>query len=153
MGLLKWSNESSVGIETVDNEHRELIDVINELCDAVQKGHEREQTGQLLHRLIECARGHFTSEEAMLLATDYPELAEHTEQHQSLLVEVEELAARFVHDGLILSDCGDDSTETPRNTLRCGGKSRLCSTRTTLETDNAPLLQTEHGQTNTAQPL
>ena len=104
MGLLKWSNESSVGIETVDNEHRELIDVINELCDAVQKGHEREQTGQLLHRLIECARGHFTSEEAMLLATDYPELAEHTEQHQSLLVEVEELAARFVHDGLILSE-------------------------------------------------
>ena len=104
MGLLKWSNESSVGIHTIDNEHREMIDAINELCDAVSNGHGREQTSRLLNRVIECARGHFTSEEAMLLASAYPELAEHTEQHQSLLAEVEELAARHVHDGLVLSE-------------------------------------------------
>ena len=103
MGLLTWSNESSVGIQTIDNEHRELMDAINELCDAVSHGHEREHTGRLLHRLIECARDHFTSEEAMLSATHYPELAEHSRQHQSLLEEVEELAGRFFHDDLILS--------------------------------------------------
>ena len=103
MGLLTWSNESSVGIQTIDNEHRELMDAINELCDAVSHGHEREHTGRLLHRLIECARDHFTSEEAMLSATHYPELAEHSRQHQSLLEEVEELAGRFVQDGLVLS--------------------------------------------------
>jgi hemerythrin len=104
MGLLTWSNESSVGIQTIDNEHRELMDAINELCDAVSHGHEREHTGLLLHRLIECARDHFTSEEAMLSATNYPELAEHSRQHQSLLKEVEELAGRFVQDGLVFSE-------------------------------------------------
>ena len=103
MGLLAWSNESSVGIQTIDNEHRELMDAINALCDAVSSGHGREKTSQLLHRLIECARAHFSSEEAILSAANYPELAEHSRQHQSLLEEVEELAGRFVQDGLILS--------------------------------------------------
>jgi hemerythrin-like metal-binding protein len=60
--------------------------------------------GRLLNSLIECARGHFTSEEAILLASGYPELAEHSRQHQSLLEEVEELAGRFVQDGLVLSE-------------------------------------------------
>lgn len=104
MGLLTWSNESSVGIESVDNEHREMIDAINQLCDSVAKGHEREHTGKLLRYVIECARGHFSSEEALLQATNYPELEEHSRQHQSLLEEVEKLAERFVHDGLVLSD-------------------------------------------------
>jgi hemerythrin len=104
MGLLTWNNESSVGIQTMDNEHRRLFDAINELCDAVSKGDGRERTVVLLRHLIECTRGHFSSEEAMLSASDYPELAEHSRQHQSLLEEVEELVVRFVHDGLILND-------------------------------------------------
>ena len=103
MGVLTWSNESCIGIQTIDNEHRELMDAINSLCDAVAQGHEREQTGHLLRRLIVCAHGHFSSEEAMLSATNYPELEEHSRQHQSLLEEVEELAGRFFRDGLVLS--------------------------------------------------
>jgi hemerythrin len=34
MGLLKWEKRYSVGIEAVDHEHRELVDLINRLHDA-----------------------------------------------------------------------------------------------------------------------
>jgi|SRR5450631_568252 hemerythrin len=105
MALLTWSNENSVGIQAMDEEHRELFDTINELHDAVLSAEEeREQTGLLLRRLVESARNHFSSEESIIAATNYPELSEHSQQHQSLIEEVEELAARFEQDGLVLND-------------------------------------------------
>jgi hemerythrin-like metal-binding protein len=104
MTLLTWGSENSVGVQALDEEHLELFEVINALYVAVLSEHGREQTGVLLRRVLGCTRRHFSSEEAMLAAANYPELAEHSLKHQSLLAEVEELAARFEQDGLILND-------------------------------------------------
>jgi hemerythrin-like metal-binding protein len=104
MTLLTWGSENSVGVQAMDEEHLELFEAINAFYVAVLSEHGREQTRVLLRRVLGCARRHFSSEEAMLAAANYPELAEHSLKHQSLLAEVEELAARFEQDGLILND-------------------------------------------------
>jgi hemerythrin len=104
MTLLTWGSESSVGVQAMDEEHLELFDAINELYGAVMSEREREETAALLRRVVGYAREHFSSEEAMLAASNYPELEEHRRKHQSLLAEIEELAARFEQDGLILND-------------------------------------------------
>ena len=82
MALLSWSNDISIGIPSIDKEHMALLNAINELYEAVTSGEGgREQTGLLLRRVVECTRSHFSSEEAMLAASNYPEWAEHSQQH------------------------------------------------------------------------
>ncbi len=104
MALLIWSEEHSVGVRALDDEHEKLYEAINELHDAVVQGKERSHTGLLLRQVVSRARAHFRSEEAMLAAASYPELASHSLKHQFLAGEVEELAARFEQDGFTLND-------------------------------------------------
>jgi hemerythrin len=104
VALLTWSEKHSVGVRALDEEHQELYEAINELYAAVLQGEERSSTGLLLRQVVNRTRAHFSSEEAMLAATSYPELAAHSLKHQFLLGEVEELAARFEQGGFTLND-------------------------------------------------
>ena len=103
MALLTWDKKHSVGVEAMDGEHLELYDAINELYVAVLERKEHSLIGPLLHKMVDCTRAHFSSEEAMLEAARYPELAAHRIKHQSLLAEVEKLVYRFENGDLTLN--------------------------------------------------
>ena len=104
MALLTWSVAHSVGIPAMDDEHKKLYEAINELHAAVQRGEEQSLAGQLLGEVVNRTRGHFSSEEEILRATNYPELAAHCLKHQSLVDEIEELVARFENGDVVLND-------------------------------------------------
>ena len=104
MALLTWNDKHSVGVQALDGEHLELYEAINELYAAVLQGGERSLTGPLLHQVVNRTRAHFSSEEAMLAATNYPDLAAHRLKHQTLVAEIEELVTRFEQDDLTLND-------------------------------------------------
>ena len=104
MALLTWDDKHSVGVQALDGKHLELYETINDLHAAVLQGNDRIQTGALLRQVADRARAHFLSEEAMLASTNYPELAAHKRNHQTLIVEIEELIARFEHGNLTLND-------------------------------------------------
>lgn len=104
MALLTWNDKHSVGVQALDGEHLELYEAINELYAAVLQGGERSLTGPRLHQVVNRTRAHFSSEEAMLAATNYPDLAAHRLKHQTLIAEIEELVTRFEHGDLTLND-------------------------------------------------
>ena len=104
MALLNWGVEHSVGIPAMDDEHRELYEAINELHTAVLRGEEQSLAAQLLAEVVNRTRAHFSSEEEILRATNYPELAAHCLKHQSLIEEIEELVARFEDGDVALND-------------------------------------------------
>ncbi len=103
MPLLSWNNDHAVGVPSMDDEHRRLYQAINELYDAVLRGDDRDHTAHLLREVVLCTRHHFSSEEAILAASRYPELPEHSVKHQQLLTQVEELLGRHEQDGLTLT--------------------------------------------------
>jgi hemerythrin-like metal-binding protein len=86
-GLIEWDDRYLVGIELIDEQHRELVSQVNNLCLGCKKGDTAaKQFFDLnIHPLMRYLRYHFSSEEKMLERIRYPDLAAHGKQHSSLL--------------------------------------------------------------------
>lgn len=96
MALLAWdSNRYSVGVKSIDGQHSVLFGLINDLHEAMLKGHAQRLTGALLKKLVDYTQTHFTSEEKMLAAQKYPGLAGHQAKHRDLIKQVNDFMSRF----------------------------------------------------------
>jgi hemerythrin len=76
-----------VGIELIDEQHRELVSQMNNLYLGCQK---KERDAKIffdsnIHLLLRYLRYHFSTEERMLEHIKYPDLAAHSQQHTALL--------------------------------------------------------------------
>ena len=85
MTLIRWKDEFNVGNAAVDHEHRELIDLINNVHDGI-----RDETGP--DRLVEGLgeiyvqiAAHFALEEKLMRDAGYRDLIPHKDDHESLL--------------------------------------------------------------------
>jgi hemerythrin len=101
--LLTWSDELSVGIQEIDEQHKVLVDLLNDLHDAVLHRHGRDAIGPILGRLAEYTRIHFAVEESLMRILDYPEYEKHKEEHVSLIEQVTDLDKKFKQDNLNVS--------------------------------------------------
>ncbi len=84
MALLNWNAKLSVGVESIDNQHKILVDTLNELHRAVMQGETRNSTAPLLRSLLAYTRDHHTAEEQMMANVNYPELKQHRLLHREL---------------------------------------------------------------------
>ncbi|MDY0190093.1 MAG: bacteriohemerythrin [Desulfuromonas sp.] len=81
MAVILWKECYSVGISTFDDEHHVLVRVINDLYDAVREKKGDTALHNLLNILVEYTEKHFSHEEQYMDKIDYPDAAEHKEQH------------------------------------------------------------------------
>ena len=102
--FLTWTNETSVGVETIDREHRELAQAINELHGTMGKDDQQGLTRPLLRKVAELTRAHFSSEENMMTANKYPGAALHLFEHRNLMQQVDALQARVSRGGFKLTE-------------------------------------------------
>ena len=103
MPLIQWNDYFSVGVRTIDSQHKKLVDTLNELHDAMLGGQARHVTGPILERLLQYTRDHFSAEEVMMASAAYPGLAEHKLLHLDLTRQVEGYIARFQHGEITLN--------------------------------------------------
>jgi len=97
--LLTWNYSCTVGVRAMDDQHGILMDTLNELRLALMRGAGREQVSEMLDRLIEFTRMHFSSEEQMLQQNGFPALAAHRAEHQRLLAQILQASHRTQHGG------------------------------------------------------
>jgi hemerythrin-like metal-binding protein len=83
------------GIDTMDNQHRRLFDLINELSEAVTEGKGRDVMASVFDALIDYTSKHFAEEERMLEETRYPELEAQRKSHIAFVNKVMEARAGF----------------------------------------------------------
>ncbi len=97
MALINWDEKYSVGVASVDHEHRELIELINatheKLLRAESPGAVLEFLGEIYGRIA----AHFALEERLMRKNNYVHYAEHKTDHERLLDEIRE----------IMDDCED----------------------------------------------
>ncbi|HJP21228.1 MAG TPA: bacteriohemerythrin [Alphaproteobacteria bacterium] len=87
--FLPWSEKYSVGVETVDNDHHRLFELINEFHAALGSGQAPRVVKTTLQELADYVRQHFEREEEVMTAARYPDLARHKEMHARLRRAVE----------------------------------------------------------------
>jgi hemerythrin len=90
MSLIQWNDKFNVGVRTLDGQHRKLIEIINELHEAMCQGHAKEVQAGLVQRLGQYAAEHLNTEEKMLRSNGYPDFAQHKAQHDTYILKMRE---------------------------------------------------------------
>ena len=80
-----WSSALSVGIGSIDSQHKRLIELINRLYKAVVNQQDRQTSGRILDELIDYAAVHFRTEEELFDRHGYAEGRQHREIHEKLV--------------------------------------------------------------------
>lgn len=99
MPLMSWNDNLSVGVKVLDDDHKKLIGLLNELHDGITGGQRQEALGHVLHELITYTKTHFQREEELFARTGYPEAAAHKKEHDSLVQKAVDLQNRFKQGG------------------------------------------------------
>ena len=66
MALITWNNSLSVNIKSIDNEHKELIAMLNEFYDNIVLESNKKNVSELLKRMKDYTVHHFSNEEEEL---------------------------------------------------------------------------------------
>ena len=99
MSLIEWKDEFSVGVAAVDIEHRDLIDMINDLHGLLGKTPAQEQVSVALNEIFTQISAHFALEEKFMRDIGYEDLREHKDEHEALLDELRDIMDRVHDDG------------------------------------------------------
>ena len=92
MALIAWRDDFSTGDPAVDFEHRELIDLINELHEKLQAGsHSAEEVEDFLGEINLKISAHFALEERIMREANYDGYGPHKEDHEELLDGIREI--------------------------------------------------------------
>jgi hemerythrin len=94
MALMTWRDQYSVGVETLDNQHKAILRILNEIHAASLRGKAKEVAGPLLSQLVSLASEHFSAEERLMESTKFPGLAEHRAKHREMAGRIADLASR-----------------------------------------------------------
>lgn len=85
MSLIAWRDEFSLGVESVDVEHREMIELINALDTSMQEGASHDVVVETLGEIHARISAHFALEEKIMRDAGYERLAAHKADHERLL--------------------------------------------------------------------
>ncbi|TIH12326.1 hypothetical protein D0S45_18490 [Marinifilum sp. JC120] len=105
MSKIEWHDGLNLGIKEIDEQHKALIGMVNEVLEAFEKGEEDASIDSLLSKLKEYTVYHFNAEEQYMEKIGYPQISEHRQKHASLKNSVKSLqAARFHQEQISAQD-------------------------------------------------
>ncbi len=87
---IHWSEEFNIGIEAVDNDHRVLLGLFNDIGRAFSNN-DNKALAETLNRLYDFAVEHFKREEAIMEICHYPRLMNHRNVHHLFLKQIKNL--------------------------------------------------------------
>jgi hemerythrin len=100
MPVVFWSEEYETGNSEIDQQHQHLFSLVNALEIACTSGEGAATTDLVLAHLLRYLARHFSTEESLMRAVDYPEFTEHQHQHTACSRKVAELLSRVQTDEL-----------------------------------------------------
>jgi len=98
MSLLQWVSGYSLGIASVDHEHREMIEMINHVYDQMERSAHTDAIEAALEDIYAGIAAHFALEERYMREAGYAEYEAHKENHEELLDEIRDLMDSFTED-------------------------------------------------------
>ena len=95
MSLFAWSDKYSLHIGQIDEQHKKLVGMLNDLFDAMKAGKGNDVLDNVLSQLIAYTKSHFATEERLMKAHGYPGYQEHKAEHDDLTKQVLDFQQRF----------------------------------------------------------
>ncbi|QEM66815.1 bacteriohemerythrin [Geobacter sp. FeAm09] len=100
MALPEWNENMALHLPAIDTQHKQLLAWIKALGDAVQKEEGARIIDDVLQHLINYVHEHFSAEERLMLAHNFPGFADHRREHDFFVSRLKDL-----HTGIT---CGEE---------------------------------------------
>ena len=94
MERLTWSDSFNTGILEIDNQHRQIIEYCNQLCDAHDQK-DNKAVGEVIEGLVEYTLSHFAFEESLMEEVAYPFTKAHKKIHEMFVKRVASYQEKF----------------------------------------------------------
>ena len=112
MNYMKWTPALEVGFAKMDEDHRELIEVLNRLHADLDEGKDQAELAKVLNFLRDYTVGHFQTEEALMIKYNYPAASAHFAAHAELVLNVCDFIVEFRAGRVALNEALLDFLET-----------------------------------------
>ena len=89
--LIEWTDDLSVNIQEIDEQHKILVDLVNKLYKSIITQTEKNTVYDVLNELVQYTTIHFAVEESLMRIFDYPHYEEHKKHHEALKKQVVDL--------------------------------------------------------------
>ena len=96
--FVSWRDDLSVGIKSIDEDHKKLLNLINNLQTAVYYPTGEAFERQALQELLEYTHYHFEREEQLMAEHEYPDYEPHKRQHADMIAKVNGFMAAYEKD-------------------------------------------------------
>jgi len=121
-----WDESYSVGVTALDDDHKHLINLINQLESAIHYYNGKEFEEKALQEVVDYTKYHFEREEALMKENDYPDFDNHIAKHKAMIDKVNQVVedyktnpdhaltdtVEFLRDWLINHICKTDKEYT-----------------------------------------
>jgi hemerythrin-like metal-binding protein/PAS domain S-box-containing protein len=90
MAIINWNDQLNVGILSVDNQHKRLVEILNQLDEAVAVGSDHHAIIALVDDLVDYTHYHFEHEEELMrkASHDIHHYATHKAEHEEFIGKV-----------------------------------------------------------------
>ncbi len=77
-----WEDKYKVGYKRIDDQHLELIEIINDLHDCMDNRNSKDEFKKALRKTVEYVAYHFSYEEKIMHVIKYNKILEHSSYHR-----------------------------------------------------------------------
>lgn len=103
MALIEWTENFSVKIKEIDDQHKMLVSLINSLHQALVDGEGNNHVEEIISGLVEYTENHFKTEENFFEEFDYPEKDAHKQEHIDFVRKVSIFKTEFENKEVMLT--------------------------------------------------
>jgi len=100
MKKIEWDSSLAVGVNLIDEQHKMLIQRLNDLSRAIEMTQGEGGIVQTLDFLIEYTDFQFSAEEKCMAEHDYPGLAPQRKQHKEFKTSLKNLVDDYEYEGV-----------------------------------------------------
>ncbi len=93
--LIRWGKSLMVDIPTIDEQHKQLVQLMNDLHKSMKIRESAQAMERILDRLVDYTVMHFSTEEQFFQQYGYPDREQHAAIHKKLVARVGDFQKKF----------------------------------------------------------
>jgi hemerythrin len=94
--FFKWLPEYNINITVIDEQHKELVNILNRLFAAVSLREGDKVIAGIMDALVSYTQTHFELEERLMRQAKYKDLEPHMEEHKKLMGKLDEICKKYL---------------------------------------------------------